>query len=376
MKIAIATAGRFHVLDLARELSLLGHDVNFYSFVPKRRAIGFGLPPECHIALLPYVFPLLLLERLLGKSAGPTISKWLRLCLDWIVSLKLRECDVFIGMSGMYVNAPALAKRKFGARIYIERGSRHILSQLEILKKIPGCALPSTFDVERELANYGMAEKVVIPSTHVLESFLEYGFPERKLFINPYGVDTRLFTPAARNPNHGAAATAIFVGGWSLRKGAELVVSAVEKVNGLQLLHVGALLDCPFPSDKLAFTHFDPVDQRQLPGFYARADFFVLPSREEGLSLVLAQALGCGLPVVCTRRTGGPDLAKYIDYPEAIVVVDSGDIEALAEGMRLALELSKRLSGRDLLGARGRQSLTWAAYGMRYHDELLKGTNE
>ena len=29
MKIAIATGGRFHVLDLARELSHLGHEVDF-----------------------------------------------------------------------------------------------------------------------------------------------------------------------------------------------------------------------------------------------------------------------------------------------------------------------------------------------------------
>src|SRR5690242_18534482 len=34
LRIAIATGGRFHVLDLARELAALGHEVQLYSFVP------------------------------------------------------------------------------------------------------------------------------------------------------------------------------------------------------------------------------------------------------------------------------------------------------------------------------------------------------
>lgn len=43
-RIALATAGRFHVLDLARELCQLGEDVRFYSYVPKSQALRYGLP--------------------------------------------------------------------------------------------------------------------------------------------------------------------------------------------------------------------------------------------------------------------------------------------------------------------------------------------
>ena len=64
MKIAIATTGRFHVLDLARELSHLGHDVAFYSILPKRRLIQFGLPMDCHRGwVLICLAPLQLLSR-------------------------------------------------------------------------------------------------------------------------------------------------------------------------------------------------------------------------------------------------------------------------------------------------------------------------
>ncbi len=139
----------------------------------------------------------------------------------------------------------------------------------------------------------------------------------------------------------------------------------------IQFLHVGPLGDCPFPCGT-QFLHVDPVDQRRLPEFYARADVFVLPSREEGLALVMAQALGCGLPVVCTPRTGGGDLRRWIDRPEAIIEVPEDDEAALEAGLLAGLELSSRVRGADLLGGRGRMSLTWQAYGRRYHDRLVE----
>ena len=46
MKITIAASHRFHLLDLARELASLGHEVRFYSYVPTKRAMKFGLKKE------------------------------------------------------------------------------------------------------------------------------------------------------------------------------------------------------------------------------------------------------------------------------------------------------------------------------------------
>jgi glycosyltransferase involved in cell wall biosynthesis len=369
LKIAIATTGRFHVLDLARELSKLGHEVKFYSYVPKKRAIRFGLPEKCHVGLLQVLFPLVILHRLLGQWAEPHISRWIRRSADWLVCRRLQPCDVFIGMSGIYLSAPKFAKRKFGATVFVERGSRHILSQSDILKSLFGDDLPSDY-TKRELASYGIADKVVIPSNHVRESFLEYGFPGDRLFVNPYGVDTNVFIPCNKK-SASEEPVAIFVGTWCQRKGADLVIQAIKMINGLSLMHVGAIGDVSFPVSP-AFIHCDAVDQMQLPLWYRRATIFVLPSREEGLSLVQAQALGCGLPVVCTERTGGADLKPMIDCPEAIVQVPTDDVEALAHGIRKALDIARNLKGKDLLGVRGRQSLTWAAYGKRYENELFK----
>lgn len=65
IRVAIASAGRFHVLDLARELLGLGFDVRFYSYVPAARAEAFGVPRAALVSLLPAAAPMLAWARAL-----------------------------------------------------------------------------------------------------------------------------------------------------------------------------------------------------------------------------------------------------------------------------------------------------------------------
>ena len=369
LKIAIATLGRFHVLDLARELAALGHEVRFYSYVPKRRAIRFGLPADCHVALLPWLFPVVFLQLLLGNRVTAFLERilfpWANRVLQW----RLECCDVFIGMSGLCLEAAMQAKKRFGARVILERGSRHILSQKRILAAIPGAAGPTSFVVKRELAGYQAADMISVPSRHVVESFEEHGFPRERLMVNPYGVDFARFQsmPLRQPPSYDV----IFVGGWTLQKGCDTLVLAMNIANELRMLHVGQMGDAPFPSIN-TMSSIGPIDQLELPAAYGTAKVLVLPSRQEGLALVQIQALACGLAVVCTDRTGGADLQDWIQFPEAIVVVPIDDPIALAEGMRKAIAVSDRLRGQDLLGAAGRSYLSWTAYGRRYEDCLYE----
>ena len=369
MKIAIVTNGRFHVLDLARELSGLGHEVSFYSYVPLRRAQKFGLPAQCHRALLPYVAPAMALHRLAPAGLKSRTDHLLQIAVDRAAAHLLTPCDVFIGMSGVCVESARRARDAFGARIILERGSRHILSQKEILAGLPGAGVPS-WAVSRELWGYDFADIINVPSHHTESSFLERGFAPTRLFRNPYGVDLAMFQPSPVPAL--AMPTAIFVGGWSLRKGCDLLWEACRRANSWRLVHVGAVLDAPLPNSPL-FEHHEPVSQEKLAAAYGKANIFIHASREEGLSLVQAQALACGLPLVCTDRTGGEDLRDMLDDPSWITVVPHDDPAALDEGIARAFGIAGRQSGlRDILGG-SRAQFSWRAYGKRYHDKLVSG---
>jgi glycosyltransferase involved in cell wall biosynthesis len=322
--------------------------------------------------------PLLALHRFAPRCLKNRLNEIIVVTLDIIVSWLLEPCDVFIGMSGLAVRSARAAKRRYGAKVFIERGSRHILSQKQILDEIADRVTDadrvSWFAVRRELASYELADVVVVPSQHVVESFLEQGFPKERLFKNPYGVDLKMFPPTSAPVT--TLPTILYVGTWSLQKGCDVLHEAWRKMEGIRLMHVGAIGDAPLPNGAL-FVHHDPVPQWRLKEFYGQASVFVQASRQEGLSLVQAQALACGLPVVCTDRTGGEDLREFLEDPRWIVVVPHDDPEALRQGIDKAISLAAGQNGlRSMLGEMGRGNLSWAAYGARYAKRLSRLFND
>jgi glycosyltransferase involved in cell wall biosynthesis len=358
------------MLDLARELQAIGHEVKLYSFVPRGQAVAFGLPKECHVSLLPFVLPLVAWERVLPRLGRALRERLMFKALNWAVILRMRRCDVFIFMSGIYLEAARAAKQRFGARLWLERGSQHILAQDEILAAVSGDR-PGAFAIRRELEGYALADRIVIPSTHVQESFRRDATSYGKLFRNSYGVDTGMFTPV-RLRKANCPITLLYTGSWSLQKGCDVLAEAVRRVPGIHLVHVGSIGDYSFPQDDGRFSHVDSTPQRKLWKIYSEADGFVLASRQDGFGMVLSQALATGLPVIGTDRTGAADLALTPALSERIVVVPHGNVEALAEAI-VALR-DRLISGGAFppLADEDREALSWTAYGRRYGAELLQ----
>jgi glycosyltransferase involved in cell wall biosynthesis len=364
LKIAIVSKGRFHVLDLARELNALGHEVTFYSYVPKKRVEKFGLSRKCCNSTLLYVLAPLIFVAKKGwsKSFRGWANRQLTKAIDFWMRFLLKECDIFISMSGLCIESALFARKRFGAKIIYERGSRHILSQKQILDALgigAGTKVPQ-FDVDRELQSYELADYIAIPSEHVEESFDEFARElKQKMFRNPYGICLDMFTPVPAEKKYDV----IMAGTWGLQKGCDTLSETCHKF-GFSLAHAGGIGDLEFPKKEWA-KDFGFIDQALLKNYYAQAKIFALASVQEGLALVQAQALSCGLPLVCTDRTGGADIKKLLGDPEYIYVVPHGDVNALGEAIRNALAYADAHQGEDLLGER-RELLSWSAYGKRY----------
>ena len=371
LRIGIASSGRFHLLDLARELDALGSEVCFYSYVPRKRAKTFGLPGRCHVALLPFLFPLVALERVFPRLFSNVVERLMSWALDLLVILRMRPCDVFICMSGMYVQAPRFAKWRYGAGVIVHRGSSHILSQRDILAQslalAPGAQQVTPFAVRRELKSYAVADRIAVPSTQVVDSFSQSPELVRKLVLSPYGVDLDAFP--TRTGTLPSDPTLLFVGNWSYQKGVDVLVEAIEAMDGVRLIHVGALLDAPFPKD-LRFVHHEPVPQWELKKFYEAAHVFVLASRQDGFGVVLCQALASGLPLVCTDRTGGSDLAEMPGLARLIHVVPAGDPDALRRALAKALDGTTGKSDVAPITETERLVLGWGRYAS-HHLQLM-----
>jgi glycosyltransferase involved in cell wall biosynthesis len=365
MRIAIFTSGRFHVCDLARELDALGNEVKFYSLVPPWRTKQFGLPRRCNRWLMPRIGHRFIAARASRATRYAERSQQiLREALDRAAARAIEPCDVFIGMSGMCNEVTQEVRSRYAAHVWIERGSRHILSQREILSKLPKARQVSDFDVERELIDYEQADVVSVLARHCEQSFVERGFPRDRIVRNPLGVDLNTFAPT---PAPGMSPPRIIiVGTWSYRKGCDVLVEAWRRLPGMELWHVGAVDDLEIPRE-VGFTHFDSVSQRKLKGFYSQAHVLALASREEGLATVQAQAIACGLRLVCTTRTGGEDLAERLGDRSIVRVVEPDDVDQLAGALSRAVDDCHQDHGiRNRLDANERLELSWQGYGRRY----------
>lgn len=355
--INILSHGRFHMVDLTRELSQNGYDVKLYSFVPPKHCSKYGLRKENYFSLFWILAPFVYIERKI-----PYFSKIRILIQDMMMMMMMRKCDILISLTG-FIYSPRYAKRK-GAMIIVERGSKHILEQKRILNQLPIKIRRSRFAEDRNLEGYLLADYVSIATQHVRQSFIKYNYPVKKLFVNPYGVDLSMFKPLRDSEKK---YDLIMVGGWSYRKGCDLIIDAIRRTH-LSFLHVGGIVDLAFP-DEQNFKHIDPVDQTQLINYYNQAKIFLMPSREEGFGMVYTQAMACNLPIVGSPDSGAVDLKTMVEKPEYITIIKDYTTDAVCDAIHKAMANYKSL-GNELYAGDAIQNLTWEAYGKRYAEFL------
>lgn len=330
MKVALSVIGKFHTFDLARELHQRGMLAGIFSGYPRFKLKGENLPDEL-VHTYPWLHGPYMAFSKKDKLGQAVVRHWeylSRITLDSYVARHLPECDVFVGLSSSGLQTGKRAKAR-GARYVCDRGSTHIRVQDQLMREEhERWGLPYTpIDprvVALEEAEYAEADAITIPSGFNLRSFVQQGVPQAKLKVIPYGVNLSRFQPTGQ-PEPGRF-DLIFVGGASLRKGVPDLIAAYRQVQHphKSLTFVGA-----FPADFVEqlrrmglwsdkFKLQGHVAQEQLKDIMSRAHAMVLPSIEEGLAMVQAQAMACACPVVATVNTGCENL--FTDGQEGFIV--------------------------------------------------------
>lgn len=367
----VSSGGRTHMLDTARELEKFGHIVRFYSFVPTKRALKYGLKKECSYTLFYWALPFLCLFKIFGFKRW-CVTLYQRF-FDNFLCLYMKKCDILIGQSPLAYKCMKHAKNRYGAITILERGTSHILKQIDNLNGAPQQEYSNTviskYRKKIDLKGYLVADCISVGAEHVKDSFVKYGFNSNKIFVNNYGCDLSQF---GATPVDDIRYDIIQVGQWGFRKGADLITKVCQK-RGFSFLHVGAITDVPFPLDVKGMKHVEPVPQLELINYYKLARCFIMPSREEGLAMVQVQALACGLPLVCSKNSGGEDLKKYVISADWVVVMDSLTEECLEKAIDVALrKAEKQMNLRVVMSEESYKKISWEGYGTRYNDFLNK----
>ncbi|MEJ0036285.1 MAG: glycosyltransferase family 4 protein [Gammaproteobacteria bacterium] len=221
--------------------------------------------------------------------------------------------------------------------------------------------------LERECA---MADRIIVGSSFVKQSFVELGYDASRIAITPYGVDTERFTPRAE-PRRDGMFRALFVGQIGQRKGMSYLLQGYEKFrrSDSELHIVGSYA----PGHEVyarydgIYRHTPHVPQKDLPSLLREADVFVFPSLIEGMPLVVLEAMACGLPIITTTH-GPADIVR--DGVDGFFV-PIRDSEAIAARLE---QLYRDPALREQMGRNAREQAlrhTWQAYAQCAADAVL-----
>lgn len=206
------------------------------------------------------------------------------------------------------------------------------------------------------------------------------GLDPSRLSVIPGGVDAR-FTPEAGTGAAGVAGAA----GTARRLGLErpyvlTIATADRRKNVEKLAPVAAALakegiEMVWAGDQRPYFQAAAaasgvrsvgyVPEADLPGLYAGARAFVLPSRYEGFGLTCLEAMACGTPVVAANRAALPETCGG-----AALLVDPDDPDALTDAVVTAARgdaVRRQLRAR---GLRRAAEFSWDRTAARVHELL------
>ena len=202
---------------------------------------------------------------------------------------------------------------------------------------------------------------------------LERYFQRSDVRVIPNGVDTREFCVTARTARRDEARkrlkfrdadfVLLLIGNDWRMKGVPAILAAMAHLPALPLHLVVAGNDAADPFRETAKRlgvlercHWE-APRREVIDFYAAADVYVSPSREDSFGLPVAEAMACGLPVITSALAGVSALIR--DGVDGFVVRDPEDTQAL---VRVIQQLHGDEALRHRVGeaaARTAQEWTW-----------------
>jgi len=236
--------------------------------------------------------------------------------------------ETVVGFAGMALHTFRRARQLGYRKLQLESPTAHI-ARVRWLYDLAYRQYPMERDcihsrlVRKILAEYVLADEIVVGSEYSRESFLAAGIPGGKIARRTLTVDPRFRPAPEARPDHFHV---LYVGSLTVIKGVPLLLEAFQRVSdpGAQLTLVGGsgsrgmrrLLDRARQDPRVRVTVGDPLPYLQT------ASVFVHPSYQDGFGYAPMEALACGVPVIVTTETG---MKEHVRDGENGFIVPAGD---------------------------------------------------
>jgi len=202
---------------------------------------------------------------------------------------------------------------------------------------------------------------IFTPSQYVKQKVMKR-FAVKNVVITPNGVDTTRFYPEAWQSSHDLPEKFIlFVGSLQPRKNIQVLFRAWNEIKNEFLnmwLVIAGNTGTVFANNNLSTIErvrfLGYVSDNDLPGIYAKATTFVLPSIDEGFGLPALEAMACGVPVIVSD--GG---ALQETVGDAALIFKAMDSNCLSKVIREYLNDQDMHSSLVARGAERVKQFSW-----------------
>jgi len=280
---------------------------------------------------------------------------------DVLASMRIKSPIDILHSWGHMCYAQLIKAHILGAKTIVERASSSILNQKRILmEEYKRFGIESDpihpWVVKKQLAEYKETDYVTVPSQFAYDSFIDEKYPEEKLILNPFGVDTKKFHPMKVEKDD--TFRVLFMGENWVRKG---IYDLVKAWNELDLKNAELLLRSNSPF----FKEFDYKSIKLLGWvndiveLYNKIDVFCLPTLEEGNVLVVNEAAGCGTPSITTPNSG-----TWLDE-KSCFFVPIHDVDALKKQLQYCYDNPDEIKKIGKAARKVAEKNTWVHYGKR-----------
>lgn len=295
---------------------------------------------------------------------NPTLNMlWHLFVLPWTLDFKRYD----------FVFLPA-ANRRLLCRCPIPLlATVHDLSQFHVEGKYDALRM---FYIRRVVPTFLEKADTVFAVSHSTKLDLEryFGLPPEKIVVNHNGFDAAAFVPGDAGVEEARQA-------FNLEEGYLLYVARLEHPgkNHLNLIKayerlpeelkrrrqlvlagarwsgaevVEAYAAASPDKDRVKFTGF--VSRELLPGLYRGAGLYVFPSYFEGFGIPLLEAMGCGVPVVCSDSSSLPEIGG-----DAVLTFPPDDAETMAKRIKEVLSNPERRQAMTAAGIARAREFNW-----------------
>lgn len=301
------------------------------------------------------------------KIFGTKVAKEaMNRCVDAVVCYDVNALDCFTTLEKERPEILRVLDVSIAPRPYLREVYEDIISLTgNDNLKIENPLVWDRHEDEERIKEIQLADYFLAPSDFVANGLISLGANPDSILKLPYGCNFSNYNADRPINKRGSTLELLFVGQCNARKGVDVLADVMElpEMDGVRLTIAGKYDDSREYIQRLLANPrvrmLGMVPRKEVADLCAKSDAFIFPSVAEGMSLACLEAMGSGLPIICTPNSGVSDLVL-----EGVngFIVEPGDFAAIENGInQLGSDISQcRSMGKSAFHAAG--ACTWANY--------------